>query len=67
VKTEQHEAFSKSNKLHAAYYVSAKTGDQIPQCFFRIAAELAGIEVPKNTIETVVQKQVKAEISVTHS
>ena len=67
VKTEQHEAFGKFNKFHASYYVSAKTGDQIHQCFFKVAADLAGIEVPKNTMESVVQKTVKAEIQVEHS
>ena len=67
VKTDQHEAFSKMNRFHGSYYVSAKTGDQIPQVFYKIAADLAGIEIPKNTIETVVQKSVRAEIQTTHS
>mmetsp|Transcript_14534 Transcript_14534/g.14143 ORF Transcript_14534/g.14143 Transcript_14534/m.14143 type:complete len:80 (-) Transcript_14534:140-379(-) len=60
VKPELHEKFSEDNKLYS-FYVSAKTGDQISSCFFKIAADLAGIEVSKPTIE-ITQKQVVAEI-----
>ncbi len=62
VKTEQHEAFAKANKVHASYYVSAKTGDSISSCFYKIAAELAGIEVPKSVMESLSQYQVKAQV-----
>ena len=67
VKSDQHEAFSKANKFHASYFVSAKSGDMVPQTFYKIAADLAGVEVPKNVMEAVAQKQVIAEISTGHS
>ena len=68
VKTEQHEAFVKKHSLHAGYYVSAKSGDQVQQCFYKIAAELAGIEVPKPVMDAVAsQKMVRAEIQTGQS
>ena len=41
--------------------MSAKTGDQVNSCFFKVAADLAGITISKPLME-VTQKQVKAEI-----
>lgn len=46
VKSEQHEKFSEREKLYS-FYVSAKTGDQVTSCFYKIAADLAGIEITK--------------------
>lgn len=43
--------------------MSAKSGDQIPQTFFKIAADLAGIKMTKPMIDAVAQKQVVAEIN----
>ena len=60
VKTDQHEKFADSENLYS-FYVSAKTGDQVSACFYKIAADLAGIEISKPQIE-VTQKQVVAEI-----
>ena len=62
VKPEQHEGFAQKEKLSGAYYVSAKSGDQIMQCFYKLAADLAGVEVPKGVMEMVTQSQVRAEI-----
>ena len=50
VKSEQHDQFAKQNGLYS-FYVSAKSGDQVNSCFFRIAADLAGIEVQKPMLE----------------
>ena len=60
VKSEQHEKYAKENNLYS-FYVSAKTGDQVNSCFFKIAADLAGIKITKPMIETT-QKQVIASI-----
>ena len=46
VKPEQHEKFSEEESLYS-FYVSAKTGDQISSCFYKVAADLAGIEISK--------------------
>ena len=44
-----------------AYYVSAKTGDQVSSVFYQTAADLAGVQLPKARVEAE-QKKVKAEI-----
>jgi len=41
--------------------VSAKSGDQVNSCFYKIAADLAGVKVTKPVME-ITQKQVQAEI-----
>ncbi len=64
VKSEQHDRFAKDNQMYS-FYVSAKTGDQVTSCFYKIAADLAGIEVAKPHLD-ITQKQVVAEI-VQHS
>ena len=43
------------------YYVSAKTGDQVNTVFLQTAANLAGVSLPKNSMD-IMQKQVRAEI-----
>ena len=63
VKQEQHEKFSQKNGMHAQYYVSAKTGDQVNWCFYKVAADLAGIQVSKPMLEAVAQRQVVAGIA----
>jgi len=50
VKSEQHDEFGKSNGLYS-FYVSAKSGDQVTSCFYKLAADLAGVEVSKPMIE----------------
>ena len=60
VKSEQHERFAEDNNLYS-FYVSAKTGDQINTCFYKIACDLAGIQVTKPLME-VTQKTIVAEI-----
>ena len=34
-----------------AYYVSAKTGDQVSTVFYQTAADLAGVQLPKAKVE----------------
>ena len=41
--------------------MSAKTGDNVSQCFFRVAADLAGVVLTKPELE-VSSKIVKAQI-----
>ena len=53
VKPEQHEKFVSAHGLHSQYYVSAKTGDQVSWCFYKVAADLAGIQVSKPMLEAV--------------
>ena len=60
MRSQQHEKFAEENNLYS-FYVSAKTGDQVASCFYKIAADLAGIEISKPLIEST-QKQVVAEI-----
>ena len=60
VKPDQHEKFTEENNLYS-FYVSAKTGDQINTCFYKVACDLAGIQLTKPLIE-VTQKHVVAEI-----
>ena len=50
VKSEQHDEFGKANGLFS-FYVSAKSGDQVTSCFYKLAADLAGVEVSKPLIE----------------
>lgn len=42
-------------------FISAKTGDQVSQCFFRIAADLADVTLTKPELE-VATKVVTAQI-----
>uniref|UniRef100_A0A7S1K9T6 Uncharacterized protein n=1 Tax=Vitrella brassicaformis TaxID=1169539 RepID=A0A7S1K9T6_9ALVE len=44
-----------------SYFVSAKTGDQVASTFYRIAADLAGVELQRPEVE-VAQRAVKAEL-----
>jgi len=60
VKQDLHTQFSTSNKM-SAFYVSAKTGDQVNSVFYQLSADLAGVELSKPALE-IAQKTVKAEI-----
>ncbi len=60
VKPEEHTKFAEDNGLYN-FYVSAKTGDQVTACFYKIAADLSGVKVTKNDIE-IQQKVAWAEI-----
>ncbi|CAI2378416.1 unnamed protein product [Moneuplotes crassus] len=60
VKQEEHEQFAEENRLYN-FYVSAKTGDQIEACFYKIAADLSGVKLSKEMIESQ-QKAVKPNI-----
>ena len=50
VKPDEHTKFAEENGLYN-FYVSAKTGDQVTACFYKIAADLSGVKVTKNDIE----------------
>ncbi|CAE7854479.1 Rab28, partial [Symbiodinium sp. KB8] len=47
VKVGKHKAFVQENSLAADYFVSAKSGDYVPQTFTRIAAALAGVKLDR--------------------
>jgi hypothetical protein len=50
VKIDKHQAFQESSNMHS-YFVSAKTGDSVNTCFYRLAAELAGVPLTKAELE----------------
>ena len=50
VDVENHKTFAKDESMEA-YVGSAKTGDQINQMFYKIAADLAGVKVTRAQIE----------------
>ncbi len=54
VKAEEHDKFAEEHNLYS-FFVSAKTGDQVTSCFYKIAADLAGVKLTKPIIE-VTQK-----------
>ena len=60
VKVEKHNQFADENEMFSCF-MSAKTGDNVAQCFHRIAADLAGVVLTKPEIE-VASKIVRAEI-----
>ena len=59
VKPEKHSAFAEENDMYS-YTMSAKTGDQVNACFYRIAADLAGVVLTKPEAQ-VAQQCVRAE------
>ena len=60
VKVEKHNTFADKHGLYS-YLLSAKTGDQVYNTFYRIAADLSGVVLNAEQIE-VAQKVVKAEV-----
>ena len=50
VDLDSHKNFAKDEHMDA-YIGSAKTGDQINQMFYKIAADLAGVKVTRAQIE----------------
>jgi len=60
VKQDVHTKFAEKNNMNA-YYVSAKSGDQVSTVFYQLAADLAGITLTKPTLD-IASKSVKAEI-----
>merc|ERR1711865_1135336 len=54
VKAEKHNQFADENDMYS-YQMSAKTGDQVNSCFYRIAADLAGVVLTKPEIEVSAQ------------
>jgi Ras-related protein Rab-28 len=60
VKQDVHTKFAEKNNMNA-YYVSAKSGDQVSTVFYQLAADLAGITLTKPSLE-IATKKVKAEI-----
>jgi len=60
VKAEKHNQFADENDMYS-YQMSAKTGDKVNSCFYRIAADLAGVILTKPEME-VASHVVKAQI-----
>jgi len=60
VKPDKHNKFADENDMYS-YFMSAKTGDNVSACFYRIAADLAGVVLTKPELE-VATKVVRAEI-----
>eukprot|EP01138_Halocafeteria_seosinensis_P000496 gb/GECG01000510.1/.p1 GENE.gb/GECG01000510.1/~~gb/GECG01000510.1/.p1 ORF type:complete len:203 (+),score=25.14 gb/GECG01000510.1/:1-609(+) len=60
VRMQKHAAFAEENGM-SSFLLSAKTGDQVPTTFFKIAADLAGIPLSKPDTQ-VRTKVVKAEL-----
>mmetsp|Transcript_36907 Transcript_36907/g.97640 ORF Transcript_36907/g.97640 Transcript_36907/m.97640 type:complete len:227 (+) Transcript_36907:13-693(+) len=60
VRVDDHNRFADENELFSCF-MSAKTGDNVSQCFHRVAADLAGVVLTKPEIE-VASKVVRAEI-----
>ena len=60
VKVEKHNQFADENEMFSCF-MSAKTGDNVAQCFYRVAADLAGVVLTKPELE-VTSKVVRAEI-----
>jgi Ras-related protein Rab-28 len=60
VKVDKHNQFADENEMFSCF-MSAKTGDNVSQCFYRVAADLAGVVLTKPEIE-VASKVVRAEI-----
>lgn len=50
VRVEQHNHFAEENEM-ASFLMSAKSGDQVRQAFWKIAATLAGVPLSKPDIE----------------
>jgi len=62
VKGEKHTQFAKEENMRA-FFASAKQGDQVGQIFHRLAADLAGVVLPKSELESAsVSAPVKATI-----
>mmetsp|Transcript_15417 Transcript_15417/g.45076 ORF Transcript_15417/g.45076 Transcript_15417/m.45076 type:complete len:223 (+) Transcript_15417:105-773(+) len=60
VKPAKHLQFCDENETYS-FFVSAKNGDNVNSCFFRLSAELAGVPLSKPDIESTT-KVVTAEI-----
>lgn len=50
VKPDKHNKFADENDMYS-YFMSAKTGDNVSACFYRIAADLAGVVLTKPELE----------------
>ena len=60
VKAEKHAQFADENDMYS-FMLSAKTGDNVSSCFYRLAADLAGVVLTKPELE-IASKIVRAEI-----
>merc|ERR1712194_599210 len=60
VKAEKHSQFADENDMYS-FLLSAKTGDNVSSCFYRLAADLAGVVLTKPELE-IASKIVRAEI-----
>eukprot|EP00753_Platysulcus_tardus_P020206 PLAT7879.1.p1 GENE.PLAT7879.1~~PLAT7879.1.p1 ORF type:complete len:247 (+),score=114.54 PLAT7879.1:61-741(+) len=60
VRLEKHNQFADENDMYG-YFMSAKSGDQVSSCFYRIAADLAGVVLSRPELD-VSSTVVKAEL-----
>ncbi|XP_047127216.1 ras-related protein Rab-28 [Hydra vulgaris] len=60
VKKEKHIEFANANGM-SNYFLSAKSGDQVAYCFQKIAADILGIRLHKQSVEQA-NRVVKADI-----
>jgi len=51
VRMDKHVEFMQQHKTGSCF-VSAKTGDQVHSCFTRVVADLAGVALTKNQLES---------------
>ena len=49
VKSQLHVQFAEENEM-ASFFMSAKSGDQVKQAFYTIAASVAGITIPQDEL-----------------
>mmetsp|Transcript_16157 Transcript_16157/g.31042 ORF Transcript_16157/g.31042 Transcript_16157/m.31042 type:complete len:228 (+) Transcript_16157:158-841(+) len=54
VKPEKHNGFADKHNMYS-YFLSAKSGDNVIPCFYRICADLAGVPLSKADIELASQ------------
>lgn len=62
IKIDKHKMFAEENQL-VPYLCSAKTGDKVGSMFFKIAAELTGVQLTKAEVEGSESVQVAAVVN----
>eukprot|EP00656_Telonema_subtile_P018851 TRINITY_DN20238_c0_g1_i1.p1 TRINITY_DN20238_c0_g1~~TRINITY_DN20238_c0_g1_i1.p1 ORF type:complete len:229 (-),score=53.65 TRINITY_DN20238_c0_g1_i1:290-976(-) len=60
VSTDKHKEFATDHGM-SSFFVSAKTGDLVVQCFFRVACDLSGVAISKPEMDAQL-KVVNAEV-----
>ena len=57
----KHNDFAEENEMRSNFFMSAKTGDMVKSCLYRVAADLAGVILTKPELD-VSTKVLTAEI-----